>query len=218
MSLGLLGKKIGMTRVFDKEAGVMIPVTVVDVTGNEFLQIKTQETDGYSAVQIGFDDQKEQRLNAPTLGHLKKHGGSPKRLIQEFRFENAADLPEAGAEHPGAALFQEGQYVDVTGTTKGKGFQGVVKRYGFQGQPDGHGHMMHRRTGAIGAGTWPGRVWKGQKMPGRMGNRSRTTQSLKIIQVRTEDNAILIAGNVPGIPGSYLTVSPAVKKPLPAAK
>jgi len=217
MSLGLLGKKIGMTRVFDPERGASIPVTVVDVTGNEFLQIKTEETDGYNAVQVGYDDQKEQRLSEPAKGHFKKHGGSAKKLVKEFRVETAEELPEAGADHPGAELFQDGQYVDVTGFTKGKGFQGVVKRYGFHGQPDGHGHMMHRRTGAIGAGTWPGRVWKGQKMPGRTGNRSRTTQSLKIVQVRPEDNAVLIAGNVPGRRGAYVTINPAVKKPAPEA-
>jgi len=134
MSLGLLGKKVGMTRVFDKEAGIMIPVTVVDVAGNEFVQKKTTETDGYSAVQVAYGDQKEFRLNEPTKGHLKKNGASPKKLIQEFRFDSDADLPNTEEAHPGASLFEEGQTVDVIGTTKGKGFQGVVKRYNFAGQ------------------------------------------------------------------------------------
>lgn len=218
MSLGLLGKKVGMTRVFDKDAGSMIPVTVIDVTDNVFLQVKTTETDGYSAVQVGYGDQKEQRVNAPDLGRFKKAGKTPKRLVKEFRFESDADLPNTEEAHPGAELFQDGQYVDIIGTTKGKGFQGVMKRYGFQGQPAAHGHMMHRRTGAIGAGSTPGRVWKNQKMPGRHGNYKRTTQSLKIVQVRAEDNVILIAGSIPGHKGQYVTVRPALKKAAPAAK
>ncbi len=218
MSLGLLGKKVGMTRVFDKEQGCMIPVTVVDVTGNEFLQKKTSESDGYSAVQIGYDDQKDQRVNAPAAGHFKKHGGSSKKMIQEFRFESDDQIPNTEEAHPGAALFQNGQWVDVIGTTKGKGFQGVVKRYNFAGQPDSHGHMMHRRPGGIGAGTWPGRVWKNKKMPGRHGEYSRTVQNLKIVQVRPEDNVVLVSGAVPGRKDSYVVIRPALKKPAPAAE
>jgi len=211
MSLGLLGKKVGMTRVFDKDAGVMIPVTVVDVAGNEFLQTKTTESDGYTAVQVGYDDQKEARLNAPKQGHFKKHEGSAKKLIKEFRFESDDQLPNTEEAHPGAAVFEDGQTVDVIGTTKGKGFQGVVKRYNFAGQPDSHGHMMHRRPGGIGAGTWPGRVWKNKKMPGRHGEYRRTVQNLKVVQVRPEDNVILISGAVPGPKGGYVVVRPAVK-------
>lgn len=212
MSLGLLGKKVGMTRVFDKTTGVMTPVTVIDVTDNKFIQVKTSEKDGYSAVQVGYDDQKEQRLTQPELGHIKKHGATPKKLVREFRFENDGAVVNTEEDHPGAALFEEGQWVDVIGTTKGKGFQGVVKRYNFSGQPDAHGHMMHRRTGAIGAGTWPGRVWKGKKMPGRHGNYRRTVQNLKVVQVRAEDNVILVSGAVPGHKGQYVTVRPAIKK------
>ena len=212
MSLGLLGKKIGMTRVFDKEAGSMIPVTVIDVSDNTFLQTKTSETDGYSAVQVGYDDQKEHRSNKPDLGRFKKAGSAPKRFVKEFRFDSDADLPNTEEAHPGAALLEDGQFVDVVGTTKGKGFQGVVKRYHFSGQPDAHGHMMHRRTGAVGAGSTPGRIWKNQKMPGRHGNYRRTTQSLKVVQVRAEDNAILIAGNVPGHNGQYVVIKPSIKK------
>ena len=202
---------MGMTRVFDKEAGIMIPVTVVDVSGNEFVQKKTQETDGYSAVQVAYGDQKEARLNKPTQGHLKKHGAAPKKLLQEFRFDSDADLPNTEEDHPGAALFEEGQVVDVLGTTKGKGFQGVVKRYNFAGQPDSHGHMMHRRPGGIGAGTWPGRVWKNKKMPGRHGVYNRTVQNLKVVQVRPEDGVVLISGAVPGHKGGYVTVRPEIK-------
>ena len=181
MSLGLLGKKVGMTRVFDKDAGVMIPVTVVDVKGNEFLQVKTTETDGYSAVQVGFDDQKENRLNAPTKGHFKKHNGTAKKLVQEFRFEADAEIPNTEEAHPGVAVFTDGQLVDVSGTTKAKGFQGVVKRYGFAGGPASHGSMFHRRGGSYGMCQWPGHVIKGKKMPNTRYSRGlvlRTTISV----------------------------------------
>ncbi len=218
MALGLLGKKVGMTRIFDEEAGTSIPVTVIDVAGNEFLQVKTTETDGYSAVQVGYDDQKEFRLNLPKRGHFNKYGSSPKKLIKEFRFESDADLPNTDEPHPGAELFQVGQWVDALGTTKGKGFQGVVKRYNFAGQPDSHGHMMHRRPGGVGAGTWPGRIWKNKKMPGHHGVYNRTVQNLKIVQVRPEDNVILVSGAVPGPNQSYVVIRPAIKKPAPAAK
>lgn len=213
MSLGILGKKVGMTRVFDAEAGCMIPVTVIDVNGNEFLQVKTSEKDGYSAIQVGYDDQKERRLNLPERTHQAKNGATvAKKLVREFRFDSDADIPNKEDGHPGASLFEAGQWVDVIGTTKGKGFQGNVKRHKHNGQPDGHGHMMHRRTGAIGAGSTPARVWKNQKMPGHDGVRRRTTQNLKIVQVRPEDGVILISGAVPGPTTGYVTVRPALKK------
>ena len=212
MALGLLGKKIGMTRVFDAEAGTSIPVTVIDVAGNEFLQTKTNETDGYSAVQVGYDDQKEFRLNLPQRGHFGKHSVSAKKLVKEFRFDSDADIPNTEETHPGAELFEAGQWVDVLGVTKGKGFQGVVKRYNFAGQPDSHGHMMHRRPGGVGAGTWPGRIWKNKKMPGRQGVYNRTDQNLKVVQVRPEDNIVLVSGAVPGHKGAYVTIRPAIKK------
>lgn len=213
MSLGLLGKKLGMTRLFDEESQSMIPVTVIEVGGNAFLQAKTTESDGYNAVQVGFDDQKEFRVAKPALGHFKKHGSTPKRRVQEFRLEEGQEVPE---EHPGAELFSAGQWVDVIGTTKGKGFQGAVKRHGFGGLKQTHGSMMHRRTGAIAAGSTPGRVWKNQKMPGHMGNVRRTIQNLKVVAVRPEDNVILISGAVPGHKGAYVTVRPAKKKPATA--
>lgn len=211
MSLGLIGKKIGMTRVFDEESGQTIPVNVIDVADNQFVQVKTKATDGYSAVQVAYGEQKKQRLSKPVAGHLEKFGASPKKHIKEFRFETDEELPDV-KEHPGAELFSEGQVVDVIGTTKGKGFQGVVRRYNFSGQPDSHGHMMHRRTGAIGAGSWPARVWKGKKMPGRHGCYRRTTQNLKVIQVRAEDNVILVSGAIPGHNGQLVVVRPAIKK------
>jgi large subunit ribosomal protein L3 len=198
MSLGLLGKKIGMTRLFDQQAGIMIPVTVIDVSGNTILQSKTPETDGYTAVQVGYGDQKEQRVTKPALGIFKKAGSTPKRFIQEFR--------------PGLETFTAGQWVDVIGESKGRGFQGAVKRHGFGGLKMTHGSMMHRRTGAIGCRSTPGRVWKNQKMPGHMGTTRATVQNLKIVAVRPEDGVILVSGAVPGSNGNYVTVRPAKKK------
>ena len=209
MSLGLLGKKIGMTRLFDQQAGSMIPVTVIDVSGNAILQVKTVEKDGYTALQIGFDDQKEQRVSKPDLGRFKKAGSTPKRFIQEFRFEKGAATPEA---HPGLELFSAGQWVDVIADSKGRGFQGAVKRHGFGGLKMTHGSMMHRRTGAIGCRSTPGRVWKNQKMPGHMGTTRTTVQNLKVVAVRPEDGVILISDAVPGSKGGYVTVRPAKKK------
>lgn len=209
MSLGLLGKKLGMTRLFDQQAGSMIPVTVIDVSGNTFLQKKTTETDGYTAVQVGYGDQKEQRVCKPDLGRFKKAESTPKRFVQEFRFENGSTIPES---HPGMETFTEGQWVDVIGTTKGRGFQGAVKRHGFGGLKMTHGSMMHRRTGAIGCRSTPGRVWKNQKMPGHMGTDLTTVQNLKIVAVRPEDGVILVSGAVPGPKNGYLTVRPAKKK------
>jgi len=209
MSLGLLGKKIGMTRLFDQQAGSMIPVTVIDVSGNTILQVKTPEKDGYTAVQVGYGDQKEQRVSKPDLGRFKKASSTPKRFVQEFRLEEGAAAPET---HPGLELFSEGQWVDVIGTTKGKGFQGAVKRHGFGGLKMTHGSMMHRRTGAIGCRSTPGRVWKNQKMPGHMGDVRGTVQNLKVVAVRPEDGVILISGAVPGANGGFVTVRPAKKK------
>ncbi|MGA0846436.1 MAG: 50S ribosomal protein L3 [Luteolibacter sp.] len=209
MSLGLLGKKIGMTRLFDEQAGSMIPVTVIDVSGNTILQTKSPDKDGYTALQVGFDDQKEFRVSKPALGHFKKAGSTPKRHIREFRFANDAQLPEA---HPGMETFSVGQWVDVVGNSKGKGFLGAVKRHGFGGLRMTHGSMMHRRTGAIGCRSTPGRVWKNQKMPGHMGTTRVTVQNLKVVAVRPEDGVILVSGAIPGTKGSYVTVRPAKKK------
>lgn len=210
MPLGIIGKKIGMTRLFDEKSQSMIPVTVVDVKDNTFLQEKTIEKDGYRAIQVGFDTQtKESRSNKAAIGHAKKAGSPVKRQIQEFRLCSGDTLPEA---HPGAGLFTAGQFVDVIGTTKGHGFTGVVKRYQFGGLRMTHGSMMHRRTGAIGCRSTPGRVWKNQKMPGHDGAAQRTVQNLKVVAVRVEDGALLISGAIPGANGSYVTVRPAKKK------
>ncbi len=209
MSLGLLGKKLGMTRIFDQAAGSMIPVTVIDVAGNTVLQVKSAEKDGYSAVQVGFDDQKEQRVSKPALGHFKKAGSTPKRFVQEFRFAAGQAAPES---HPGLELLSAGQWIDVIGTSKGRGFTGAVKRWGFGGLKMTHGSMMHRRTGAIGCRSTPGRVWKNQKMPGHYGDEKITVQNLKVVAVRPEDGVILVSGAVPGAKGGYLTIRPSKKK------
>lgn len=212
MSIGLLGKKLGMTRIYD-EKGVAIPVTVIEAGGNRVLQLKTKENDGYEAAQVGYGDQKEHRVSRAELGHFKKSESSPKRFIREFRLDgelegiSLGDLP--------LSTFAVGQWVDVVGQSKGKGFQGVMKRHNFHGQPQTHGHMMHRRTGAIGNRSTPGRVWKNQKMPGHMGDERVTVQNLKVVQVREEDGVILVSGPVPGAKGTYVMVRPSVKKPLP---
>ena len=212
MSIGLLGKKVGMTRVFHEATGAMTPVPVIDVAGNAWLQVKTAAKEGYTAVQVGYDDRKDQRATKPALGHFRKHKAATKHLVREFRVAGDAALPDTSATHPGAALFEAGQWVDVTGTTKGKGFQGVVKRWGFAGQRMTHGSMMHRRPGSIGCRSTPGLVWKNRPMPGHDGVVRRTTQNLRVVQVRAEDGVILVSGNVPGSKGGYLVVRPAKKK------
>lgn len=208
MSIGLIGKKLGMTRVFDQD-GKAIAVTVIDVGGNEFLQRKDNEKDGYTAVQVGFDGQKESRVTKALQGHFKKHGTEPKKIIREFRLDG--DAGPSDGKHPGVDVFQVGQFVDVIGTSKGLGFQGVLKRHGFGGLCTTHGSMMHRRTGAIGCRSTPGRVWKNQKMPGHEGDLRKTVQNLRVIQTRPEDQVILISGAVPGATGGYVVIRPAKK-------
>ena len=201
-----------MTRVYD-ETGRAITVTAVSVEGNRILQRKTIEIDGYEAVQVGYEDQKIHRVPKPMQGHFKKSGSKPKKFVREFRLNKGESIPEG--DDLFATLFQIGQFVDVVGRSKGKGFQGVVKRYRHSGQPMTHGSMMHRRTGAIGNRSTPGLVWKNMKMPGHMGSDRITVQNLKIVQVREEDNVILVSGAIPGAKGSYVVIRPAKKKPLP---
>lgn len=215
MSIGLIGKKIGMTRVYDDQ-GRATPVTVIAAGGNRVLQVKSKDKDGYDAVQVGFDEQKKQRVSKPQLGHFAKSESEPKRRIREFRLKEGEQAPESA--DLSVTLFEAGQIVDVIGRSKGKGFQGVIKRHGFQGQPASHGSMMHRRPGAIGNRSTPGRVWKNMGMPGHMGDERITVQNLRIVQVREEDNVLLVSGAIPGAIGSYVIVRPAKKKSKPAAK
>ncbi len=214
MSLGLIGKKLGMTKVYT-DKGDAVAVTVVDVSGNTLIQVKRGDgKDKYSAVQVGYGEQnKPERVTKPLLGHFKKHGcEKPKRIVKEFRFVSDDQLPAADAKID-ASIFSAGQIVDVIGTTKGKGFQGVVKRHGFAGQPATHGHMMHRRSGSIGCRLTPGLVWKNQKMPGHDGVSRRTMQNLVVIQCRPEEGVLLIKGAIPGNTGSIVVVRPGKKAP-----
>ncbi|KAB2639631.1 MAG: 50S ribosomal protein L3 [Verrucomicrobia bacterium] len=209
MSIGVLGKKIGMTRVYDTK-GRIRPVTVIEAGGNRILQVKTKEKDGYSAVQVGFGDQKEHRITKGLKGHFAKTSSTPKRFIREFRLKDGETAPEGGDWL--VTNFQDGQFIDVISTSKGKGFQGVVRRFKFAGQPETHGSMMHRRNGAIGNRLTPGRVWKNMGMPGHMGDERITTQNLEIVQVREADGVILVSGAVPGAKGTYVMLRPSKKK------
>jgi large subunit ribosomal protein L3 len=209
MNLGLIGKKVGMTRVYD-ESGKFTPVTVIAAGDNVVVQRKTVENEGYQAVQIGFDTQKVSRVSKPEIGHFKKAGVEPKKIVREFRLPNGAENGEIDLD---VSQFQPGQYVDVIGRSKGKGFQGVVRKHGFQGQPASHGSKMHRRNGAIGNRSTPGRVWKNMGMPGHLGDDRVTVQNLRIVQVRPEEKVILVCGAIPGANGSYVVVRPAKKKP-----
>jgi large subunit ribosomal protein L3 len=213
MKIGLLGKKIGMTRVYDAN-GKATPVTVIEAGGNTVLQVKSQEKNGYESVQVGFDSQKESRVSKPLLGHFKKANAEPKKFVREFRLS----FPVEGELNLGVSQFEVGQFVDVIGRSKGKGFQGVVKKHNFAGQPAAHGSKMHRRNGAIGNRSTPGRVWKNMGMPGHLGDEQVTVQNLRIVQVRPDENLILICGAVPGANGSYVVVRPAKKKQADGGK
>lgn len=213
MRIGLLGKKIGMTRVYDAK-GRATAVTVIDVSANAKLQVKTKESDGYNAVQVGYDTQKESRVNNGELGVFTKHGSEPKKLVREFRLEDDAVVGDD--LNLKVTLFAAGQLVDVIGQSKGKGFQGVIKKHGMHGQPMSHGSMMHRRNGAIGNRSTPGRVFKNMGMPGHMGDERVTVQNLRVLQVREAESVLLITGAVPGANGSYVVVRPAIKHPVGA--
>ena len=209
MKIGLLGRKVGMTRVYEAN-GKATPVTVIEAADNTIVQIKTEETDGYSAVQVGFDTQKESRVTKPLVGHFKKADSAPKKFVREFRLADGTAVD--AATKIGLDQFQPGEFVDVIGRSKGKGFQGVVKKHGFAGQPAAHGSKTHRRNGAIGNRSTPGRIWKNMGMPGHLGDDRVTVQNLRIVQVRPDENVILICGAVPGSNGSYVVLRPAKKK------
>jgi len=205
---GLIGKKLGMTSVYD-ENGVAVPVTVIEAGPCVVTQLKDSEKDGYAAVQLGYGDQKEQRLNKPDLGQFKKAGVAAKRVLREFRVDEA-DV--AVGDEVTAAAFEEVNFVDIVATGKGRGFQSVIKRYDFGGGRASHGGGWLRSTGSIGMCEHPARVFKGKKMPGQMGDKRVTTQNLKVIQVRPEENLILVKGSVPGATGGIVTIKEALKK------
>ena len=198
-----------MTRVYDAN-GKATPVTVIEAGGNTVLQVKNEETDGYSGVQVGFDAQKESRVTKPLIGHFKKANSEPKKFVREFRLPDGTKVD--GDLNVSVNQFQPGEFVDVIGRSKGKGFQGVVKKHGFAGQPAAHGSKTHRRNGAVGNRSTPGRIWRNMGMPGHMGDDRVTVQNLRIVQVRPEENVILVRGAVPGSNGSYVVVRPAKKK------
>lgn len=205
---GLIGKKVGMTQIFSAD-GKVIPVTVVEAGPCQVVTKKTKSRDGYESVQLSFMNAKEKHLTKPLLGHFKKNGATPARHMTEFKGDYASI--KAGEEFT-VEIFKEGDLIDVTGVTKGKGFQGVMKRHKFAGGPATHGSMFHRAPGSIGCGSaYPSRVRKNKRMPGQMGNKQRTVQNLEVVGVRREDNLLLIRGAVPGSPGTMLIVKKAIK-------
>ena len=207
---GLLGKKLGMTQAWDAN-NKMIPITVVEAGSNVITQIKNAETDGYTAIQVAYGAIDPRKVNKPDAGHFGKAGVTPRRYLAEIRTQDA-DTYEVGQEL-GVDLFEEGQFVDVVGTSKGKGFAGHMKRHGFHGVGASHGsHRNHRKPGSIGAGTSPGRVFKGTRMAGRMGQDKVTTLNLTIHGIDAEKGLLLIKGAVPGAKGSLVFVRNAVKK------
>ena len=211
MSLGLVGRKVGMTRIF-AEDGRSIPVTVLDVSDNRVSQIKTSETDGYAAVQIAYGKRRASRITKPVAGHLAKAGVEPCRGMKEFRIEEDQLASFNAGDAIGADLFQVGQKVDVTGVSIGKGFSGVIKRHNFSSQRASHGNSIsHNSAGSIGMAQDPGRVFPGKRMAGQYGNVQRTTQGLEIVRVDGERQLLLVKGAVPGSKGGDVVVCPTVK-------
>ncbi len=205
----ILGKKVGMTQIFDED-GIVIPVTVVEAGPMFVTQVKTVETDGYNAIQCGYVDKKEKKVTKPLKGHFDKVSVGYKRFVKEFRLEENETF-EAGQEIK-VDIFVEGDKVDVIGTSKGKGTQGAIKRWNYSRGPESHGSKSHRVAGARSAGTFPGRVLKGRKGSGKMGNRRSTVQNLTIVRVDSEKNLVLIKGAIPGPKGGLVTVRESVKK------
>ena len=206
---GILGKKIGMTQVFAKD-GKLIPVTVVSVEPNVVMQIKTKETDGYEAIQLGFATKKEKHSTKAEMGHAKKAYAAPKRFLKEIKGVEVSNY-ELGQEIK-CDVFEAGEIVDVTGTSKGKGFQGVIKRYNQSRGPMGHGSQYHRGVGSMGT-LRPMRVFKGKKLPGHMGNETVTIQNLEVVAIDLDENVILIKGNIPGPKNSFVVIKSSIKNP-----
>ena len=206
MSLGILGKKLGMSQLFDDE-GRAVPVTLIEAGPCRITQLKSADTDGYVAVQIGFELIREKLINKPSKGHLSKSGDELLRHLREYRVENSSEF-ELGASIT-VEDFQQGQKVDVSGDTMGRGFAGYQKRHGFSRGPMSHGSKNHRLPGSTGAGTTPGRVYPGKRMAGRMGGKKVTTRGLEILKIDNDQNLLVVKGSVPGKPGSLLNIRPA---------
>ena len=214
---GIIGKKLGMTRIFDEE-GHSVPVTVIEAGPCTVLQTRNKDSHGYSAIQLGFGTRKVKNVAKPVLGQLKAAGRAenPPALIREIRLES--DPAETVGDTIAADLFAQNEYVDVIGVTKGRGFQGVVRRFRFGGGRASHGGDWLRRPGSIGMCEFPGKVYKGRKMPGHMGNVQRTVQNLQVVQVRADDNVLLVKGGIPGPNGRHVIVREAIKKKGAAKK
>lgn len=208
MKKGLIGKKIGMTQIFNEE-GKVIPVTVIEAGPCVVSQVKTEETDGYNSIQLGFGAIKESKVNKPERGHFTKANIAPARYLREFRVDSIEDV-KVGDELK-ADIFMAGDKIDIQGTSKGKGFQGVIKRHGQHRGPMGHGSMYHRRPGSMGSTSTPGRVFKGKKLPGHMGAQTISIQNLEVIRVDLDKNVILVKGSVPGAKGAILKLKSSVK-------
>ena len=207
MKKALIGKKVGMTQIFD-ETGKVIPVTVIEAGPCVVAQIKNTETDGYNAVQLGFGDVKESKLNKPEKGHFTKSKLALKKHLREFRMDS---MEVKVGDELKADVFAKGDKVDIQGTSKGKGFQGVIKRHGQSRGPMGHGSMYHRRPGSMGSTSTPGRVFKGKNLPGHMGRNTITIQNLEVVSVDLDKNVILVKGSVPGANGAILKIKSSVK-------
>ena len=208
MKKGIIGRKVGMTQIFD-EKGNVIPVTVIEAGPCVVAQVKTVETDGYDALQLGFGEIKDKHINKPEAGHFAKAGLENKKHLREFRLESVEGVKVGDTVK--ADVFAAGDKIDVQGTSKGKGFQGVIKRHGQHRGPMGHGSMYHRRPGSMGSTSTPGRVFKGKKLPGHMGRVTITIQNLDVVRVDMDKNVILLKGSVPGAKGSILKIKSAVK-------
>lgn len=216
MSIGLVGRKRGMTRVFTDD-GASVPVTVIEALPNRVTRVRAADTDGYQAVQITTGTRKPQRLSKPVAGQFAAVKVEPGEGLWEFRLENGESTELAAGGELKVDLFSDGQFVDVIGTTRGKGFAGAIKRHHFSSQDATHGNSLsHRAPGSIGQNQTPGRVFKGKKMAGHMGNVRRTAMNLRVVRVDAERNLLLIRGAVPGAPGGHVIVRPAVKKPVEA--
>ena len=205
----ILGKKVGMTQVFD-EAGLLIPVTVLQAGPCTVVQVKTHENDGYSALCIAYEDIKEKKVTKPVLGIYKKAGVSPKKYLREMRTDDIGDFV-VGKEFKSEDMFQEGDRIDITGTSKGKGFQGTVKRHGTSRGRETHGSHYHRGPGSMGANSDPSRVFKGKKLPGHMGNKQVTVKNLRVVKADSENNLLIVKGAVPGPKGGLLIIKETTK-------
>jgi len=211
MAKGILGKKLGMTQIFN-EQGALIPVTVIEAGPCTVVQKKTVENDGYEAVQLGFGEKRETLFNKPLKGHFTKANVKPLRYLKEFRLDKLDEMANYNVgDQVTVDIFKEGEIVDVTGITKGKGYQGVIKRHGFHRGPMAHGSKYHRGVGSLGS-IAPARIFKGRQLPGRMGGVQRTVQNLEIVKVDPDRNILLVKGAVPGAKGSLVTVRSAVKQ------